>query len=407
MSGPSRMLLVADRAVGEEIVRQLGDGQCVVRSDPYDALLEMGRRRWPVVVLSAPRGDFAGLCRAARRLQGDARLYAVCPPAGEGDARGLLGDPLDDYFIYPLSPQDVAELRRAGSLPPTAPASAGPEGRIAAASKQIAELIAAAQTLEALESHLADAVAALVRCPVTWVAADEAPAGVEPLLLAADDVPRVLVPRGAIRRSEPARAYLAAVRDCLPALLAAARRSERLRGLSITDHLTGAYNRRYFYERTDQIIAQAERQAFHVTLLLYDLDDFKRYNDTYGHAAGDEILRDTAALMKQITRSQDVVARIGGDEFAVLFWDPEPRKADSQPPTTAYALVDRFREAIRKHAFASLGREARGTLTISGGLARFPSDGRDVRGLLRSADKALRAAKAAGKNAVHLVGGGE
>ncbi|MGB2823897.1 MAG: GGDEF domain-containing protein, partial [Phycisphaerae bacterium] len=226
-----------------------------------------------------------------------------------------------------------------------------------------------------------------------------------PLLLAAGNAPRVLVPRGPTRSCDAARSYLAAVQTALPALLAAARRTEELHRLAITDHLTGAYNRRYFYGRTEQVLQRAEREGTHATLLLYDIDDFKRYNDTYGHAAGDEILRDTAALMKRITRSRDVVARIGGDEFAVLFvGGDEPRSPNSQPPENAYALADRFRRAVQAHAFTSLGPEATGTLTISGGLAGFPRDGRYVRELLRKADIALRAAKASGKNAIHLVG---
>jgi len=248
-------------------------------------------------------------------------------------------------------------------------------------------------------------VSALLAAPVAWVDLEEVPDGAKPLLLAAGDAPRVLVPRAARRSSEATRSYLAAVQAALPALLAAARRTEELHRLAITDHLTGAYNRRYFYRRTEQVLRQAGREGGPVTLLLYDIDDFKRYNDTYGHAAGDEILRDTAALMTRITRSRDLVARIGGDEFAVLFvGGEEPRSPNSQPPENAYALADRFRRAVQAHAFESLGPEATGTLTISGGLAGFPRDGRYVRELLRKADMALREAKASGKNAIHLIG---
>jgi diguanylate cyclase (GGDEF)-like protein len=139
---------------------------------------------------------------------------------------------------------------------------------------------------------------------------------------------------------------------------------------------------------------------------LYDIDDFKRYNDRFGHAAGDEILRETAAMMKQITRRHDVVARIGGDEFAVLFWDTGPtRQPNSQPLQTAYQLADRFRRAVSSHAFQALGPKASGTLTISGGLATFPWDGWTIDQLLRRADEALLSAKANGKNNIHLVGG--
>jgi len=240
------------------------------------------------------------------------------------------------------------------------------------------------------------------------VSPDRVPAGAQPLLLAAGKAPRVLVPLGVPRHSPTADAYLGFAQECLPSLLSVARRTQGLHLLSITDHLTGSFNRRYFYEATERILQRAKKENFRVTLLLYDIDDFKRYNDAYGHAAGDEILRDTAAMMKQITRAQDIVARIGGDEFAVLFWDADkPRSPNSHPPETALALADRFRKAVHRHAFRSLGPEARGTLTISGGLASYPWGGTNVRELLAHADAALRQAKESGKNAIRIVGGGE
>ena len=413
MTGGPHMLLLADGHVGDELAEQLGRRQCQAAPDPYEALRAMGRRRWPSVVLTAPRPQFGGLCRAARRLQADGRLFAVCSPAGEPDVRPLLRGPLDDYFIYPLGDRELSALRLAAALPPGTVPPAGEAGNSGAApasppGRQIAELIDSAHTVESLEEHLAESVASLLAGPVRWVGLDAVPRGVDPLLLAAGDAPRVLVPHRPVEEPDPAtEAYLATVRQCLPALLAAARRTEELHRLAVTDHLTQAYNRRYFYHRTNQILRQAEKDGSRVTLLLYDIDDFKRYNDTYGHAAGDEILRDTAALMTQITRSQDLVARIGGDEFAVLFCDgTEPRSPGSRPPETAYALAHRFRRAVQAHAFHSLGPEARGALTISGGLASFPAGGRTVRQLLRTADAALREAKASGKNAIRLIGRG-
>ncbi len=178
-----------------------------------------------------------------------------------------------------------------------------------------------------------------------------------------------------------------------------------LHRLASTDHLTGVYNRRYFCQLTDQILLRAVQRRFRVTLLLYDMDNFKRYNDTYGHQAGDEILRETAHLMRRTTRRQDIVARIGGDEFAVLFWDAEkPRQPNSRHPDTPYVLADRFRQAVLQHEFRLLGAEAKGSLTISGGLARFPVDGTNCDELLRRANQALHEAKALGKNVIHLIG---
>ena len=184
-----------------------------------------------------------------------------------------------------------------------------------------------------------------------------------------------------------------------------AQRTVTLHQLATTDHLTGAYNRRYFYHLTEHILKRAKASRFRVTLLLYDIDDFKHYNETYGHAAGDEILRETAALMKRTCRSHDVVARIGGDEFAALFWDVQPpRRPSSQPLQDFWRLAERFRRAVGAHSFASLGPEAKGVLSISGGLANFPADGQTCLELLRAADQALRAVKRTGKNGIRIVG---
>ena len=404
MSGKSDILLLADEAVGQEFRARFGRRRCEAVADPYDALLEMGRRCWPTVVLAGPRTDYAGLCRAARMLQRDARLYGLCSPAGEPEVRPLLDEPLDDYFIYPMTAGELRQLDTAAEVPsPARLARAAHDGK--AAARQIALLLESADSTQNLEGRLARTVGSLLGTAVEWVGVEGAPPGIAPLLLSAGEAPRVLVPGTAVRPSKAARGFLGLLQECLPALYHTAHRAETLYRLAITDHLTGAYNRRYFYQRTEEVLAEATREGFRATVLLYDIDDFKRYNDTYGHAAGDEILRDTAALMRRITRSRDIVARIGGDEFAVLFWEgTETRRPDSSPPDSALALADRFRLTVRAHLFPSLGPDARGTLSISGGLASFPDDGRTVQQLLRMADRALQEAKASGKNAVLLVG---
>ena len=399
------MLILAAPDVGKELSSCLDGGQGVRHTDPYEALLEMQRRRWSTVLLTAPRPDFAGLCRAARRLQPDTKLLSVCGPAAEPEVRALLRRPLDDYFIPPLSRSDMASVRAAAGAGPAAPsADRGDAGAILTPG-EFADLATSAGTIGMLERRLVELIGERISRPVAWADADEA--GDQSALLRTEgERPRVLVPTdGAGAIDARATELIAAVRQCLPALVATAKRTESLHTLAITDHLTGTYNRRYFYHVIGRILAKAEQKQFPATLLLYDIDDFKRYNDTYGYAAGDDILRETAALMKQSTRSQDIVARIGGDEFAVLFWEPgRPRSPDSRPPETAYVLADRFRQAVAAHSFESLGPEAVGALTISGGLANFPRDGRSCRELLRHADTAIKAAKASGKNGISLVG---
>jgi len=401
VTGAPEMLLLSDEATGRELVSRLDGAPLVRHTDPYDVLMAMGDRRWPVVILSAPQDDFEGLCRALRRLQREGRLLAICPPACEPQVRPLVGAVLDDYFIFPPTRSDAARIPRAASGPsPQAPPAAGLSPR------QFSALVEAARSMASLEAAAADLLGRALDAELTWADPDQLPDQARPLLLAAGDSPRVLVPKTPLAPPEPAQeALLAAVQECMPALVAAARRTESLYRLAITDHLTGAYNRRYFYHVTDRILLRARRRNPRVTLLLWDIDNFKRYNDTYGYAAGDEILRETVAMMKRISRAHDIVARIGGEEFTVLFWDPDrPRSADSRPLEDAYALADRFRNAVATHAFPSLGPEAVGTLTISGGLASFPQDGQTCRELLRKADQALKAAKRSGKNAIRLIG---
>ena len=407
MSKTPDILLVGDQARVEQLARQIGpDGRVTPCADPYEALLEMGRRRWAAIVLVMPLSDPAGLCRAARRLQPECRLLAFCNPGQEPQARSLLDGGLDDYFIYPPTRTDLVELHRALTAAAPSAADNGNGAAAGLAAREFALLAESARSPGALEQAVAQIVARRIGRPVRWANADQAPPESQPLLLTAADQPRVLVPDGPLNGLDAASsAVLSAVQQCLPALLASAARTQSLHHLAVTDHLTGTYNRRYFYHLTDQILRQAAERKFRATLLLYDIDDFKHYNDTYGYGAGDEILRETAALMKQTTRAHDVVARIGGDEFAVLFWDAEkPREPGSQPLETAHALADRFCKAVSNHNFRSLGSEASGALTISGGLARFPRDGQNCRDLLRQADEALRAAKKSGKNSIQLVG---
>ncbi len=395
------MLLLADRRVREEFKSHFDSQRLMHHNDPYEALLAMGRRRWPVIVLAVANSDWPALCRASRRLQSAAKLYVVCSTAAEPQVRDLVGKVLDDYFIYPPTPSELAEIRRAASSDAGRP---GEDGQLSP--PQFADLVAAAKSVSGLETHLSAMLGNLLGMRLIWTDAADGTADGEPLLLSAGDAPRVLTSVEPTRTiDQPTRRLLADIQRVLPALITAAERTDRLHRLSITDNLTGAHNRRSFYNLTDQILLRARQRDFRVTLLLYDIDDFKRYNDAYGHAAGDEILRQTARLMHQITRSHDIVARIGGDEFAVLFWDAEPpRSPDSQPPETAYSLADRFRRAVVTMEFPSLGPEATGVLTISGGLAAFPDDGKTCRELLRQADQALRAAKASGKNAIFLIG---
>lgn len=193
-----------------------------------------------------------------------------------------------------------------------------------------------------------------------------------------------------------------------------------LEKLATEDDLTGLKNRRYVREFLSQVIERSDGRNLHVTLLVFDIDDFKHYNDAYGHAVGDHVLKQAAIMMLRCCREHDVVGRIGGDEFAVVFWDKsdkeqstgnndakpssERRNTDSGRPVEAYIMAERFRKEVCSAELSFLGPDGRGELTISGGLASFPKDGKTVGELFEQADKVMLEVKRTGKNRIALVG---
>ncbi len=196
---------------------------------------------------------------------------------------------------------------------------------------------------------------------------------------------------------------LAAQGAWLGAWLALAEQQTSLRQAAMLDDLTGAYNRRYFDRYLAAALRQAQAQRQTLTLLVFDVDDFKVFNDRYGHPAGDEILRETVRLLRSVIRPGDRVCRIGGDEFAVVFYEPQgPRDPASKPPESVESIAKRFQHQVREHRFPKLGDKAPGSLTISGGLATYPWDGRTVEELLQRADQLALESKRAGKNAITL-----
>jgi len=194
------------------------------------------------------------------------------------------------------------------------------------------------------------------------------------------------------------------------------RKIRYLEKLATEDDLTGLKNRRYIREFTRQIIEHAEKENRRITLLVFDIDNLKQYNDIYGHSAGDEILRQVAVLMRRCCRSHDVVGRIGGDEFAVVFWDEpqamaevpaddrERRSAMAEHPKEVVSIARRFQKELGKAEFHSLGPAGKGVLTISGGLASLGDGCSTVQELFEQADKALLVAKRSGKNRIYIIG---
>ena len=157
--------------------------------------------------------------------------------------------------------------------------------------------------------------------------------------------------------------------------------------LAMYDFLTGLYNRRYFDTYLAKEIRRAARYDKDFSIFLIDLDDFKILNDTYGHLVGDEVLKKLAALLKHLSRGEDIICRFGGEEFVIIL-----------PETTASgALIyaERITASIKKDAFFQQYK-----VTFSGGIATYQQGGRSALQIIANADKALYDAKLAGKDRV-------
>lgn len=157
------------------------------------------------------------------------------------------------------------------------------------------------------------------------------------------------------------------------------------------DPLTGAHSRRYFTTSLEAALHRCERSGEPVSLIVFDLDRFKPVNDTYGHAAGDELLCAIVTRARAALRAGDVLCRLGGDEFAVI--------APQAPVDGAKLVASRLREAVRR---ASEDLIAGCGVTASIGIAAAPTHGTDPTELIRFADEALYAAKGAGRNTIRI-----
>ncbi len=167
------------------------------------------------------------------------------------------------------------------------------------------------------------------------------------------------------------------------------------RELAYVDSLTQIFNRRYFDQRYPKEIGRAQRYERTISLLMIDIDYFKKYNDLLGHMAGDEALRQVATTMEKNLRRADVVCRYGGEEFVVIL--PEIGiKAASW-------VAEKLRDAVLAVHFPGEEKLPHRHLTISIGVASFPENGKSAEEVLRQADKALYRAKDSGRNKVIMA----
>jgi len=170
--------------------------------------------------------------------------------------------------------------------------------------------------------------------------------------------------------------------------------------LSITDPLTGLFNRRYFYDALEKEIERVKRYKSSFSIVLLDIDDFKRVNDEYGHLAGDRVLQILADILRRTLRKVDIIARYGGEEFIVLLPNSEKEEAE--------LIANRIREEVSKTVFeckSDKGVEVLCPITISGGITTCPDDFIELDKLLSAADRAMYEAKSLGKNRIVLFHG--
>ena len=165
---------------------------------------------------------------------------------------------------------------------------------------------------------------------------------------------------------------------------------EKVRELAIKDALTGLYTHRVFQSRIEEEILRCARAKTPFSLVMADIDHFKKYNDTYGHQAGDVVLKSVAEVLVSGVREIDFVSRYGGEEFAIIFTGADRRQAAQG--------AELLRARLESGSFAYNGRRL--SVTASFGVAEFPSDGAIASQLVRAADGRLYKAKEAGRNRV-------
>ena len=167
-----------------------------------------------------------------------------------------------------------------------------------------------------------------------------------------------------------------------------------LHEISITDSLTGLYNRKHLMETLDKEVSRSQRHSRSFSLLVIDIDHFKKYNDTYGHLAGDEVLSKLASVFKESIRSSDYAARYGGEEFIIMLPEIGPEQG--------VEAAERIRHKVAEEIFSGDGESIK--VTISVGVACYPKNGKDAESVIRNADAALYEAKELGRNLVILAG---
>jgi diguanylate cyclase (GGDEF)-like protein len=186
--------------------------------------------------------------------------------------------------------------------------------------------------------------------------------------------------------------FLAMLSDLMAVALNNIRHLSLANEQATRDALTGLYNKKYFIEKARDALLSSENYDFPVSLCIFDIDHFKNYNDTNGHAQGDVVLREVGKLLRDHTRSTNILARYSGEEFILLL--------ENVNNSVAVACAEKLRNLVESHPFPFRAKQPLGCISISGGVATFPADGKTVDEIIKHAAEALNISKNAGGNRV-------
>ena len=215
------------------------------------------------------------------------------------------------------------------------------------------------------------------------------------LLVIVDDIPENITIRADIHDfiAKPINAKEFSTR--VEALAKASKYRISIKKQSITDELTGLYNRKYLHHRLEAEMSRAKRYGTSLSCLLIDIDFFKTVNDMYGYDWGDVLLKKIAQMLEALIRKEDILTRYGDEEFILIL----PNTSEDN----AYIFAERFRRDIEKMEFIPANEEERHPITISGGISSYPfleNVEENVNTIIRYAEHALYAAKKHGKNQI-------
>ena len=349
-----------------------------------EAIAEIPRAKTDAVLLG-----FDATCRkleaavaGMKSVAADIPLVLCCDPAHEPVVRKLIPHGLDAYVIWPPSARELEDVLGIPSnqtqrlwieQPIVAPVPTAEE--LARLADILARSVAGDETmLDAMASLVCTALKASDATIVIEGGTGRAGRGahrdavlIEPILQDGRRIGQIRIGDRSIGGfTHEDTAKLRHYGALFGNVLAGITQARKWQQLAHTDDLTGLPNRRRLLQFLDEKIELARHQKATVTALIFDIDDFKRYNDTYGHDAGDQILVEVGRLFQQCSRRSDLVARHGGDEFVVVFWDPEgPRTPGSSDATTCSTCSTRFASAPAPSERRSSSRWASGAMVFT------------------------------------------